>query len=134
MSKLVFEIYSSNSRSRLLFFLLIALLGGASVSKSIGIFSHKIREIELAIGGAIYLHMVGAFTLGALAFLSSSRQTTFGISRNSFIVLCLIVLDESLQFHFPNRQFSWLDMTVNVCAVLSGNYFVWLISKVRPCN
>ncbi|MBV7299596.1 hypothetical protein [Enterovibrio paralichthyis] len=116
------------------FFILVAmlsLLGAASVLKSTGIFSIHVRETELMVGGAIYLHMVGSFTLGMLCRLASSKGIVLGLPSTALFVLLLVVLDESLQSQIPSRQFSWLDMTVNVFGVLLGTYFCSAIATVR---
>lgn len=82
-------------------------------------------------GGAIYLHMVGSFTLGVLCRLASSKGIILGLPVTTLFVLFLVVLDESLQAQIPSRQFSLLDMTVNVFGVLLGTYFCSAIATFR---
>ncbi len=82
-------------------------------------------------GGAIYLHMVGSFTLGVLCRLASSKGIILGLPVTTLFVLFLVVLDESLQAQIPSRQFSWLDMTVNVFGLLLGTYFCSVIATFR---
>ncbi|KKD59387.1 hypothetical protein RN22_15835 [Grimontia sp. AD028] len=116
------------------FFILIAMLsflGGASVLKSAGIWGNHIKATELMIGGAIYLHMFGSVALGILCRLASSKGIILGLPVTTLFVLILVVLDESLQSQIPSRQFSWLDMIVNVFGVLLGTYFCSLIATLQ---
>ncbi|MEZ9233747.1 hypothetical protein AB4259_22060 [Vibrio amylolyticus] len=112
-----------------LFYAVILLLGSASVFKSAGLFNHSIRQVELALGGAVYLHLIGAVVLGFIAHLSSCRTFLFGISLNAVLLMILVVIDESLQYVIPARHFSWLDMSVNVIGVLAGNYFAFFFLR-----
>ncbi|WP_368664806.1 VanZ family protein [Grimontia celer] len=83
------------------------------------------------IGGDIYLHFIASFFLGQLCWLTTQRTSHFRLSIPTLTVLVLVVLDESLQYLIPSRQFSWLDMTVNVFGVLLGTSFCSAIATLR---
>ncbi|MDD1782382.1 VanZ family protein [Enterovibrio sp. ZSDZ35] len=106
----------------------VTLLGCASVLKSAGILAEQIRATEVLMGGDIYLHLCGSFILGMLCRLTTQRKICFGLPPATLFVLVLVVLDESLQSLIPSRQFSWLDMAVNVVGVLFGTYFCSVIA------
>ncbi|WP_028024947.1 VanZ family protein [Enterovibrio calviensis] len=109
-------------------FFFVLLFGSASVLKSADILGDQVREAEIMMGGAIYLHLCGSFFLGILCRLTSRSSRCFGLPLPALFVLILVVLDESIQSLIPSRQFSWLDMTVNVFGVLSGTYFCSVIA------
>ncbi|CZF80052.1 VanZ like family protein [Grimontia celer] len=109
----------------------VILFGSASVLKSFGIFANQVRATEVMIGGDIYLHFIASFFLGQLCWLTTQRTSHFRLSIPTLTVLVLVVLDESLQYLIPSRQFSWLDMTVNVFGVLLGTSFCSAIATLR---
>ncbi|MDD1792977.1 VanZ family protein [Enterovibrio sp. ZSDZ42] len=109
----------------------VVIFGSASVLKSADILGDQVREAEIMIGGAIYLHLCGSFFLGILCRLTSKSNRCFGLPLPTLFVLMLLVADESLQSLIPSRQFSWLDMTVNVFGLLSGTFFCSAIATVH---
>lgn len=122
--------------AKLPFTILIAsvlLFGSASIFKSSGILGNEIRTVEIAIHGAIYLHLLASLLLGIFCRLATKQNLCLALPPTTVFVLLLVILDESIQFFIPSRQFSWLDMQVNVFGVLLGTYFtnavLWHNSK-----
>jgi len=116
------------------FIILIAsvlLFGGASALKSSGILGDQIRAIEVTMHGAIYLHLCASLLLGIFCRLATRHNLCLGLPVTSIFVLLLVIIDESLQFFIPLRQFSWLDMLVNVCGILAGTYIINVILRLR---
>ena len=105
----------------------ILLFGNASILKSSGILSNEIRAVEVAVNGDIYLHLFASLILGFFCRLATKRNLFLGLPSTTIFVLLLVILDESIQFFIPSREFSWLDMQVNVLGVLFGTYFINLI-------
>ena len=112
----------------------VVLFGSASVLKSVGILGDQVRATEVMIGGAIYLHLCGSFILGMLCRLTTEENVFLRLPSTTLFVLMLLVTDESLQSLIPSRQFSWLDMTVNVVGVLAGTYFCSVIAIALSKN
>ncbi|PKF50999.1 VanZ family protein [Enterovibrio nigricans] len=71
-----------------------------------------------------------SFILGTLCRLTTQRKSSFGLPPATLFVLVLVVLDESIQSLIPSRQFSWLDMAVNVFGALAGTYFCSVIAMI----
>ncbi|RYU67909.1 hypothetical protein ERW51_10820 [Aliivibrio finisterrensis] len=111
----------------------VLLFGSASIFKSSGILGNEIRTVEIAIHGAIYLHLFASLLLGIFCRLATKQNLCLALPPTTVFVLLLVILDESIQFFIPSRQFSWLDMQVNVFGVLLGTYFthavLWHKSK-----
>ncbi|MDD9156060.1 VanZ family protein [Aliivibrio sp. S4TY2] len=111
----------------------VLLFGSASIFKSSGILGNEIRTVEIAIHGAIYLHLFASLLLGIFCRLATKQNLCLALPPTTVFVLLLVILDESIQFFIPSRQFSWLDMQVNVFGVLLGTYFtnavLWHNSK-----
>lgn len=101
----------------------VLLFGSASIFKSSGILGNEIRAVEIAIHGAIYLHLFASLLLGIFCRLATKQNLCLALPPTTVFVLLLVILDESIQFFIPSRQFSWLDMQVNVFGVLLGTYF-----------
>lgn len=114
----------------------VVLFGSASILKSSGILGSEIRSVEVAIHGAIYLHLFASLLLGCFCRLATKHNLYLGIPPTTLFVILLVVVDESMQFFIPSRQFSWLDMQVNVFGVLMGTYFInalfWVSLKLQP--
>ncbi|MDD9175001.1 VanZ family protein [Aliivibrio sp. S2TY2] len=116
------------------FIILIAsvlLFGGASFLKSSGVLIDQIRDIEATMHGSIYLHLCASLLLGIFCRLATRRNLCLGLPITSIFILLLVIIDESLQFFIPLRQFSWLDMLVNACGILAGTYIMNGILRLR---
>lgn len=111
--------------------LLIFLFGSASIFKSSGILGNEIHSVEIAINGAIYLHLCASLLLGAFCRLATKHNICLGLPPTTILLVLLVIIDESLQFFIPLRQFSWLDMLVNVFGVLAGTYTINVILRLR---
>ena len=88
----------------------VLLFGSASIFKSSGILGNEIRTVEIAIHGAIYLHLFASLLLGICCRLATKQNLCLALPPTTVFVLLLVILDESIQFFIPSRQFSWLDM------------------------
>lgn len=111
--------------------LLVFLFGSASIFKSSGILGNKIHSVEIAINGAIYLHLFASLLLGTFCRLATKHNICLGLPPTTILLVLLVTIDESLQFFIPLRQFSWLDMLVNIFGVLTGTYIMNMILRLR---
>ncbi|NOH79913.1 VanZ family protein [Vibrio sp. RE86] len=112
-----------NRRAGLL--LVLVIVGGlASMAKTFGVLGDVVRDIELLLGGDWALHALLASFLGLTASWATPKQwlhrSFFLMSPVTFVVLLLVVIDESLQAFNPQREFSALDMLINITGVTTG--------------
>jgi glycopeptide antibiotics resistance protein len=110
---------------------LTSLLGIASVFKTTGILDAEIKQVESAVGGALFLHLIGAIVLGGLSKLSQPKKVIFGVSPLTLFLVVLVTLDESSQYFFPNRNFAWFDLFVNYCGLLIGSFGMTALQRSK---
>jgi VanZ family protein len=113
------------SRFKLSIFLLLVGVGGlASLLKSMGVFSQQIALTEFFVGGDKPLHLMVSTALSvASVWCTAPNRRLFG--RGAFgwptlLLLILVISDETSQYFLPRREFSFLDMSVNLTGVVVG--------------
>jgi VanZ family protein len=114
------ELYS---RFKLSIFLLLVGVGGlASLLKSMGVFAQQIASTELFVGGDKPLHLMVSTALSVASCTAPNRRLlgggTFGWP--TLFLLILVISDETSQYFLPRREFSFLDMSVNLTGVAVG--------------
>ena len=117
----------------IILFSLIFLGGLASLAKSLDIYGDSVRSFEVTVGGAWVLHTVIASLLGFVAAWSTPKPyyyqwNNLPISPWVIIMIVMVVTDEMTQAFNPLRQFSMLDMSINVACVLTGATLYYLTS------
>nr|WP_171758076.1 VanZ family protein [Vibrio sp. RE86] len=94
------------------------------MAKSFDIYGDVIRSLETSLGGAWVLHTVIALSLGFLAAWSAPKyyysQSKLRLSLWVWVLLLMVVADEVLQAFNPLRQFSFVDLGINISCVLTG--------------
>jgi len=118
----------------LFFLILFTVCGTTSVLKSAGILSHQISELEWSVGGDKHLHFLIASTLGFVSvwMTPKNNRKIFGLC--GFVTLFLylaVITDEFSQYYLPRREFSFLDMAMDVSGVSFGVIVYALLSWFR---
>lgn len=94
------------------------------MAKSLDIYGDVVRSIEVSVGGAWVLHTVIATTLGFVAAWSTPQsyyeQSRIPISPWVLLLVLMVTIDETLQAFNPLREFSFLDMSINITCVVTG--------------
>lgn len=112
------------SKRLIVLFGLMALGGGASMAKSFDFHGDSIRALEVLLGGAWVLHATVATTLGFIAAWSTPisyyHYHRLVLSPWVLGLLAMVSLDEFLQMFNPLREFSFLDLSINLVCVAMG--------------
>lgn len=108
-----------------LFFLgaYILILVLFSLSKSAGLFSHQIRSLQAFLGGDKSTHLVAAILLGVITSVTINYQANRWITQAVklfLMVVCLICLDEFLQFFLKTRVFDLHDLYYGLLGIVCG--------------
>ncbi len=104
------------------------------MAKSMGLFINVVKQAEQSLGGAIYLHIVIATSLGMLAQLCTPwRWSTLVLGLSPFVpvLMLLVSLDEFSQYFIDTRNFAWLDLAVNNIGVLAGALIIALLQQLK---
>jgi polysaccharide biosynthesis protein VpsQ len=122
-------------RFRLPIFLILVGAGGlTSLLKSMGIFAQQIAFTEYYVGGDKHLHLMVSTTLSFASVWCTPPQLRkffaglFGLP--TLLLLILVISDETSQYFLPRREFSLLDMSVNITGVISGVVLFLFYEKV----
>jgi VanZ family protein len=104
-----------------LVFLIIVLGAGASLLKSSGLIALQFGEFERNVGGASVLHCAVALLLGfsTAGWVSQRSNETLKLTMLA-LPFVLVTLDESSQALIATRQFSWLDLALNITCLIIG--------------
>lgn len=118
--------------------MLLALVGFggiASMAKSFNVYGDSVRSVEDIVGGAWVLHVVIASLLGFVAaWTTPNRQSNSPFSPLVVFMALLVATDELLQYVNPARQFSIVDMMINVTCITLGSTFYLLITSPQRSN
>jgi len=94
------------------------------MAKSWDIYGDAVRSIEVSVGGAWVLHTVIATVLGFVAAWATPKayyaQSSIPVSPWVLLLVLMVTTDELLQAFNPLREFSLLDMSINVICVVMG--------------
>ncbi|GAB2643256.1 VanZ family protein [Vibrio panuliri] len=112
---------------RAILLLLIAVVAGcASLAKSLNYYSDVVVSIEQMLGGDWALHAIFALVLGFTAHWATPVDyfyyRRFCAAPLLALILFLVVVDEFMQAFIPHREFSWLDLSINVVGLLVGGF------------
>tara|TARA_Y100001956_G_C4109138_1_gene181509 strand:+ start:881 stop:1294 length:414 start_codon:yes stop_codon:yes gene_type:complete len=123
---------------RLLLLVTLFLAGGsASLAKSFDVHGQVVIGLEHMVGGDWAMHLIVATTLGFFAAWSTPK-TFYQYSRVPFspwvgLLLIAVTIDEFSQLYFPLRQFSFVDLGINISGVLMGSFcYLFYISFRYP--
>ena len=126
-------VFSMNSLSLFLnrrvtvLFTLVLFGGLASLAKSFNYHSSVVYEVEALLGGAWSLHAILAISLGFVAHWATPRHyfrnAAFRIPPLLTIILLAVIADEVLQAFIPRREFSILDLMINISGLFLGAFF-----------
>lgn len=103
----------------------LVLFGGlASMAKTFNVHGQSVRELEVMLGGDAVLHAIVAILLGLSACWATPkyfyRHRWFRLPPLLIIMVFLVCSDELLQAVMPRREFSWLDLAINLSGLLVG--------------
>ncbi|WED20621.1 VanZ family protein [Vibrio sp. JC009] len=123
-------------RYRFPVFLLGTLIcGGASLSKSSGVFLKQIHFAEHFVGGHQFLHLAIATSLSFLAAwctLPQARRFMFKtVGLPTLVLLALVITDELLQYFLPARHYSLVDLSINVAGIIAGTFIYFSLSIIK---
>ncbi|WP_194436496.1 VanZ family protein [Vibrio fluminensis] len=121
---------------RLPFLCLLVLIGAsASLTKSFSLHGGVVSQFEVTMGGDWVLHALMAFALGWTANWATPityfRYYGFRVTPLLVMMLLFVSADEILQAFVPTREFSWLDLIINIAGLIVGalTHRLWLRSK-----
>ena len=111
----------------------LGFAGLTSLAKTLGVLNTQILTLEYNVGGDHILHFSLSFFISYFSFWilpSSLKYKPLSIVNwPTLLLLFLVSIDEGLQYLFPTRQFSWLDMGANWSGVLFGAILSYLTER-----
>lgn len=103
------------------------------MAKTFDVFGSSIRQLEVAIGGDLFLHFMVSMLLGIGAYWASPvKYRAIPLPLFNYLilfVLMLVSIDEVLQLFSERRQFSILDLAANICGITSGAIIFSIFSR-----
>ncbi|ROV59255.1 VanZ family protein [Vibrio ponticus] len=107
--------------------LLVAFGAGASIAKSLQLQNGIVSQFEYMAGGDLVMHAVMALLLGWAANWSTPTcyfryYGFFRLTPLLALMLLAVSIDETLQAFISTRQFSLLDLCVNIGGLLIGAF------------
>lgn len=109
--------------SAFLFGVYVLILALFSLSKSVGFFRHQIQSLQDFLGGDKSTHLVAAVFLGGIASFIIDYRHAFWLKKAITVflaVICLVSLDEFLQFFLKTRVFDLYDLYYGLFGVFCG--------------
>ena len=127
---------SSYVSKRLLLLMLVIVAGGsASLAKSLDWYAYAVLDIEHWLGGSWVLHLCVATTLGFVSSWATPKRhyqrASLPLSPWIWLLLSLVTIDEFSQMFNANRDFSLLDLSINVGGVLAGSLIYFTYYRLR---
>ncbi|MBA5761552.1 VanZ family protein [Vibrio sp. 404] len=105
-------------------FLLVLIGGTASLAKSLNYHGNVVHQVETLLGGAWVLHVVLSISLGFVAHWATPRyyfrNTHFRFPPLLVVILVAVIVDEVLQAFIPRREFSIIDLAINISGLMLG--------------
>lgn len=123
--------------SKRLFLLAVVIgIGGmASLAKSFDFYGHAVIDVEHLVGGDRVLHMIVSTTLGFVAAWATPKSfyqySKVPISPWVWLLLVAVSIDEFSQAYFPLREFSLVDLAINLSGVTMGSLTYLLYATIR---
>lgn len=127
---------SSYLSKRLLLLMLVVVAGGAaSLAKSLDWYAYAILDVEKWLGGSWVLHLCVATTLGYVSSWATPKRhyqhSSLPLSPWIWLLLSLVTIDEFSQMFNSNRDFSLLDLSINIGGVLAGSLIYFTYYRLR---
>lgn len=123
------------SRRLLLLVALVVIGGCASLAKSFNVYGQLVLDMEALVGGDWVMHLIVSTTLGFFASWATPKHyfQTARIPVSPWVGLLLIAVtvDEFSQLYFPSRQFSFVDLGINLSGVLLGSFCYFFYLRAR---
>lgn len=94
-----------------------------SLSKSAGFFRHQIQLFQEFLGGDKSTHLVAAIFLGGIASFIIDYKHKLWLKKTIIVftvVVCLVSIDEFLQFFLKTRVFDLYDLYYGLFGVFCG--------------
>ncbi|HAS63618.1 MAG TPA: VanZ family protein [Vibrio sp.] len=105
-------------------FTLVCIAGAASLAKSFNYHGNVVSQVEFLLGGAWVLHGIVAFSLGFVAHWATPRyyfrNIGFRVPPLLMLILVAVIIDEALQAFIPRREFSTVDLSINISGLMLG--------------
>jgi len=94
------------------------------MAKTFNVHGQSIRQLEVMLGGDAVLHAIIAVSLGFTACWATPkyfyRHRWFKLPPLLIMMLLLVSGDELLQAVMPRREFSWVDLAINLSGIFIG--------------
>lgn len=123
-----------NKRLFLLAFV-IGVGGMASMAKSFDIYGYAVVNVEHQVGGDRMLHMIVSTALGFVAAWATPKRfyqtAKVPVSPWVWLLLFAVSIDEFSQAYFPLREFSLVDLAINLCGVSVGSVIYLVYASMR---
>jgi len=108
--------------------IIAAVLGGASLARSLGLFRHDMYWLQEGLGGDKVSHLLMGAGIVVVCYLVTTPRSPLPFIKILLTALCILVLEEFSQIFLATRHFDWLDLTMGVLGAVLTTVGVYLYS------